>query len=389
MDSTNPDGVHFVGVDLAWKPGNRTGIAVVDESGRLHSSGVVHSDDEIAHWLALHASRTLVVAVDAPLIVPNESGQRAGENLVARSFGRYGASPYPSNRANSMFDPPRAETLAQRFGWSVDPDDRGSVGRPVCIEVYPHPAMVSLFGLSSVLPYKAGRGRTPQARRETFGVLLDHLEAIPELQVSSVSRWLELRVSVEQATRQMHLDVIEDELDAILCAHLAWLWHHRRDALRVYGSLAEGYIVAPPPPEPFEESQPGGTSDDAPTHALVATFGRTVVGRPTGYGGEEREWNWKHAVRAAFVGCSLPRDCRVAIELSFMLSANQTGPNEPDLDNLVKPTIDALDGVLGRRAGTGSRIEADDVRVDRIMAFKQPATGEPGAHIVVRELPPR
>src|SRR3546814_8972583 len=131
-----------------------------------------------------------------------------------------------------MFDPPRAETLARRFGWSVDPEERGSVGRPVCIEVYPHPAMVSLFGLSSVLPYKSGRGRTPEARRETFGVLLDHLEAIGPLQLPSAHRWLELRVAVAAATRQMHLEAIEDELDAILCEHLAWLWHNRHDAAR-------------------------------------------------------------------------------------------------------------------------------------------------------------
>ena len=31
-------------------------------------------------------------------------------------------------------------------------------------------------------------------------------------------------------------------------AHLAWRWHHRRETLHVYGSAAEGYIVAPHPP---------------------------------------------------------------------------------------------------------------------------------------------
>src|SRR3546814_6535720 len=86
--------------------------------------------------------------------------------------------------------------------------------------------------LSSVLPYKSGRGRTPEARRETFGVLPDHLEAIGPLQLPSAHRWLELRVAVAEATRQMHLEAIEDELDAILCEHLAWLWHNRHDAAR-------------------------------------------------------------------------------------------------------------------------------------------------------------
>src|SRR3546814_14507906 len=97
------------------------------------------------------------------------SSDVCSSDLIQRAFGRYNASPYPSNRANPMFDPPRAETLARRFGWSVDPEERGSVGRPVCIEVYPHPAMVSLFGLSSVLPYKSGRGRTPERSEERRG----------------------------------------------------------------------------------------------------------------------------------------------------------------------------------------------------------------------------
>lgn len=238
----------FVGIDLAWRPRARTGLAVVDTSGRLVASTTVVSDDQIGSWIGGLPGRPVVVAVDAPVVVPNKTGQRVGENLVARAYGRYGASPYPSNRANPLFDPPRALTLAKRFGWDVDPASRGSAAQPVCIEVYPHPAMVGLFRLGSVLPYKSGRGRTPEARRSTFGELLAHLQAIETLSVTSLARWQHLREVVESSTRHMHLEAIEDELDAILCAHLAWLWHHRPGGLTVFGSLEEGYIVAPPAP---------------------------------------------------------------------------------------------------------------------------------------------
>lgn len=238
----------FVGIDLAWKAGNRTGIAVADDSGRLLASAVVRSDDEIADWLGRHVPRPSVVAVDAPLVVPNETGQRLGENLVAKAFGRYGASPYPSNRGNPLFDPPRASELAARFGWTTDPGRRGGAGRPACIEVYPHPAMVALFGLDRVLPYKSGRGRTPQARRASFLLLMQHLEAVEPLAVAGNDRWRRLRSAVAEATRQMHLEAVEDELDAVLCAHLAWLWHHEPDALVVYGTAEAGYVVAPPAP---------------------------------------------------------------------------------------------------------------------------------------------
>ncbi|MGI8721539.1 MAG: hypothetical protein ACR2JG_04860 [Geodermatophilaceae bacterium] len=112
-----------------------------------------------------------------------------------------------------------------------------------------------------------------------------------------------------------------------------------------------------------------------------------VRGRPSGYSAGANEQHWKTAVRAAFSGCNLAAGCRVQVELEFLLSPSQQGRNEPDLDNLIKAAIDALDGVIGVRAGTGTRVEADDVRVDRITASKRPAgTGEdPCARITVAE----
>lgn len=232
----------FVGIDLAWKAGNRTGLAVTDADGALRASGVVRSDDEIAVWLSEHAEHPVVLAVDAPLVVPNATGQRLGEREIGRSYGRYGASAHTANRANPLFDPPRAAELAERFGWSIDPASRGSRETPVCLEVYPHPALVGLFALPRRILYKKGPDRGAG-----FAQLLQLLERLPELRVTDHPRWTELTHLVAAPARG-DLTRIEDELDAILCAHLAWLWHHRPDALHVYGSLAEGYIVAPPPP---------------------------------------------------------------------------------------------------------------------------------------------
>jgi predicted RNase H-like nuclease len=112
----------------------------------------------------------------------------------------------------------------------------------VCIEVYPHPAMVGLFGLAERIVYKSG-----PRRAEGFVELVRHFASIPELRLSDSARWLELSRVVADP-RPGDLTRIEDELDAILCAYLAWLWHHRPGSLQVYGSLADGYIVAPPPP---------------------------------------------------------------------------------------------------------------------------------------------
>ena len=117
-------------------------------------------------------------------------------------------------------------------------------------------------------------------------------------------------------------------------------------------------------------------------------FERVVHGRPTGYSAGANEQRWKAEVRSAFRDSTLPAGCRVQLDLEFLLGQDQRGRNEPDLDNLIKATIDALVGVLGVRTGTGRRVEADDVRVDRITASKRPAGADedPGARISVTEL---
>lgn len=234
--------VLFLGIDLAWTAKARTGLAAVDGSGALIDAVAAVTDDEIADWLGALPGRPVVVAVDAPLVVPNASGQREGENAVAKAFGKYNAGPYSSSRSQPMFDPPRAEVLAERFDWVVDPAHRGTIERPACIEVYPHPAMVGLFKLGERLLYKKG-----QDRAAGFRLLVGHLESIAVLQLDDLPIWLQLKQTVARPGPG-DLNRIEDVLDAILCAHLAWLWHNKPGALRVYGSMEGGYIVAPPPP---------------------------------------------------------------------------------------------------------------------------------------------
>ncbi|TKR27089.1 DUF429 domain-containing protein [Cellulomonas hominis] len=232
-----------VGLDLAWSTGV-TGLAVVDDAGHLLDSGSCRTDDEIAAWLAGVGGPLAVVGVDAPLVVPNATGQREAERAIGRAFGAYGASAHTANRGTFGGADPRAWRLAERFGWATDPATPVGAGRTVCLEVYPHPALVALFGLPYRLDYKKG----PRERRQPgFAALVAHLESVPELRVGESPRWRHLRAVVADPGPG-DLDRVEDELDAVVCAHLAWLWHHRPGSLVVYGSAAGGYVVAPPPP---------------------------------------------------------------------------------------------------------------------------------------------
>lgn len=240
--SSGVPGRVFLGLDLGWSTG-ATGIAVVDDWGRLLTSGRVRTDEEIADRVGRLEGRLVVAAVDAPVVVPNQEGHRLAERLLGRAYGAFGASAHVASRRR-LGGEPRAMRLARRFGWDVDPDRRTGEGPPVCIEVYPHAAMVGLFGLGYRIGYK--KGGVAQ-RRAGFSELVRLLEAVPELALGDNARWRQL-ASTAAAPRPGDLDRIEDEVDAVVCAHVAWLWHHRREALQVYGSAAEGFIVAPPPP---------------------------------------------------------------------------------------------------------------------------------------------
>ncbi|MEJ5866475.1 DUF429 domain-containing protein [Pseudokineococcus sp. 5B2Z-1] len=371
----------FVGVDLAWSTG-RTGVAALDGDGALLSLRRCEPGDDVEGVLRGLGAGVEVVAVDAPLIVGNDTGQRGAEREIGRTWGAFGASAHATNRG-TQGEVTRAGRLADALGWDVRPTSRPGRGPVCCIEVYPHPALVGLFELPYRIAYKKG---SAAARLPGFRQLIGLLEEHPALRLGGSVRWQEIRDVVMGEPGSGELDRVEDEVDAVVCALVALLWAQRPELLAVYGDGDEGYVVAPPAPR-HAAVRPLASSQTAAARA-GAREQRWVEGRPTGYGGSANERAWKAAVREAFVGVVMPEGSRVAVTIDVRLQDDQVGRLEPDLDNLVKTTIDALDGVLGARTGTaGQRLEADDVRVARLGASKEAAAGRPaGALVVVEEI---
>ena len=87
------------------------------------------------------------------------------------------------------------------------------------IEVYPHPATVVLFGLPRTLKYKQKQGRDVELLRRELLTLVGLVETI----VETGPEWDVLRGLVEAAGRKSELRVVEDQVDAVLCAYVARL----------------------------------------------------------------------------------------------------------------------------------------------------------------------
>jgi predicted RNase H-like nuclease/ppGpp synthetase/RelA/SpoT-type nucleotidyltranferase len=272
--------MHFIGVDLAWGGRRPTGLAVLDDEGHLLHVSATTSDDAIVGALAPYVEDACLVAIDAPLVVANAAGNRPAEAALNRDFARYDAGAHPSNTGKPEFrEQPRGARIAARLGLDMNPRS----GRPRrAIEVYPHAATVALFRLGRTLKYKNKPGRDLEQLRSELIVLLGLLEGLasadPPLLVDghpadarAVTAWQSLRSAVEKAGRKSELRVVEDQVDAVICAYVALFVSRRPERTTTYGDLATGYIVTPTLPDDLvptprgpriapEAQDPGGSA---------------------------------------------------------------------------------------------------------------------------------
>ncbi len=270
--------MHFVGVDLAWADRNPTGLAVLDAEGRLVHVSAARTDDDIVATLTPYVATACLVAIDAPLIVTNPTGTRPAEADLNRDFSRFDAGAHPSNTAKPEFrDQPRGARISSRLGLDLNP--RSGRSRRA-IEVYPHPATIALFRLGRTLKYKNKSGRDVEGLRSELLVLMGLLEGLttaepPLLLGNARSVWAGLRQAVETATRKSELRVVEDQVDAVLCAYVAMFSEHQPDQTTTYGDFESGYIVTPSLPEGLTPSPRGrriAPEAEDPTRSAVREY---------------------------------------------------------------------------------------------------------------------
>lgn len=253
--------MRFLGIDLAWSPRNPSGAAVLGADGRLlEATGGVGDDGEILALVerALPRGEPGLVAIDAPLAVPNESGGRPCDREVAAVFGQFQAGPYPANRRTlARYGGLRGEAIRQRLeslGFRHSPDVARQRSVRQVVEVFPHPATVALFSLEKTLKYKARQGRGYPERWQALNRLWQHLSSLavaePPLHLTPELKSIEI-----EGLRGKAFKKVEDLLDAVVCAYSAlYAWHHGPRGYAAYGcgasegDGAKGHILVPMTP---------------------------------------------------------------------------------------------------------------------------------------------
>ncbi len=261
--------MHYIGIDLAWGERRPTGVAVLDADGRLVAVSSVTTDDEIVAALAAYDDGDCLVAIDAPIVVTNPTGNRPAEAALNKDFARFDAGAHPTNTGRDEFrEQPRAARIAARLGLDINP--RSGRSRRA-FEVYPHAATVALFRLGRTLKYKNKPGRDLERMRAELLVLIGLVEGLaaadPSLQVDVSPAWRSLREVAENALRKSELRIVEDQIDAVVCAYVALFADQRPDQVTTYGDRETGAIITPTlpadlEPTPRSTASPEGVAGD-------------------------------------------------------------------------------------------------------------------------------
>ena len=243
----------FIGIDLAWSEKNATGIAVLKgdkNKAELCFGDTLLSDNEIISCVKKYVKdKNAFIAIDAPLIVPNEEGRRHAEALTGMLFRKYDAGAHPSNRKrlsqwSGKIRGEEISRLLEKNKFKQDPYIKKFERTRKFFEVYPHPSMVVLFKLDKILQYKSKPKRDYAFLYKEFRKYQKYLKDLekkrPKLVLPKKITNRDVRKLKGKALKNY-----EDLLDAVFCAYLAYYTWHHPDKCAVLGGMEEGYILTP------------------------------------------------------------------------------------------------------------------------------------------------
>ncbi len=262
----------FVGIDLAWSEKNASGIAIIktkkkDTADFVCGTSDLYTIEEIADYIITNTKENpTLIAIDASLIVNNETGERKVETQLKKMFAPYHAAPYPSNRNlyQRLYGGVRGEQLVQTLqkkGFQHNPYIKQYEESKKCFEVFPHSAMVVIFQLKEILKYKYRKDRPYDFRRQAFEKYQFHLKNLAH-QKPSMHLPAHILETDVRGLKGKALKRYEDLLDAVFCAYIAYYYWYGPGKCSVIGDLKDGYIVTPI--SPWKKEKRGASGGQEP-----------------------------------------------------------------------------------------------------------------------------
>ena len=209
---------YFIGIDLAWGEKNSSGFCLFKEESNtltLLELKLLLSLDEIINEIQKLNFENISIGIDAPLVVPNSTGNRIIEKEFISDFGKYKISMLPVNRRllTKYTENIRSEVLYKRLTDLGFKRDVNAVKR--VFEVYPHSTIAVCFNGYKILPYKRKKGHNTAFIKEQLKIYKSFLEPL-----FANSFLLDKDIDL---LKGKSLKNYEDRLDAVTCAYTLYI----------------------------------------------------------------------------------------------------------------------------------------------------------------------
>jgi len=239
----------FIGIDLAWTYKNESGICVISESGEVKFLDAgIYTNGEILEIIRNYSGDDMCIAIDAPLIVNNETGSRGAEGALMRAkIHGHRLSAFNSNRSYFMkvFGDIRGETLMKMIqGEFPDTEVGFTESKSNIIETFPTGICCGLFPEIYPVKYKRKPKVPFDETCRQMEILLKRLKRIETVEGYVTELSSKLALDMSSLTRKEHKH-IEDKIDAFLCAYGMYSIYHGRAEGVMFGNTEDGFMVVP------------------------------------------------------------------------------------------------------------------------------------------------
>jgi predicted RNase H-like nuclease len=163
-----------------------------------------------------------VVTIDMPIATVPITGRRAADRAVSAAFGAYGCATHSPSAAMPGLV---GRALSRGFvsaGYPIATVTTGAIV-PALVEVYPHPALLSLVNASYRVPYKAGKVRdywpdlTATDRRQELMKTWGAIRRMLRKTIGDIDGRVPTGSQIASVP-SAYLKRYEDALDALVCA---------------------------------------------------------------------------------------------------------------------------------------------------------------------------
>ena len=243
--------MHYIGIDLAWTYTKESGICIIDDFGKIvYCESQVFTDEMIASIVEEYAQDGAIVAIDAPLIVNNETGSRSCDGALMRAkIHDKNLSLFNCSRSFMLnhYGIVRGEEVVRAirnrmpdFSLNCDPRNK----KHVIMETFPTGITLGLFPDAFPIKYKIKSKIEFGVTKSELARMVDLFKRLSDFDppVHNVTDFFNDSLGI-QAMSKKGFKNLEDKLDAFLCAYSA-NWLAKNDG-KVFGDDQEGFIVLP------------------------------------------------------------------------------------------------------------------------------------------------